>query len=412
MVKRSVHSAVLLVIFLLITGLSLPVTARADDQSLARELIANGQFRGLQGWTIHEWYSPSTGKGEVILEPDGVKFKSTSGNNRIGVMQTLNVDVSRAGSLVLTASLKASGQQLDGTGWQGREAPVAVFAAYTDVNGVVHNGIPSMANPSEPQGNRMFWEGFYFIDPTGNSRNWHGTKVLKDQFYTFQFDLMTLYPKPKTIQFVGAEGAGWSPREGKIASLSLRLVSETFPPVAMEWDTNRMGSDYSNFDLPRDDPGLCRDACANEPNCKAWTYVKPNFQGPKPRCWLKYAVPQATPNTCCVSGVKAYTEPPPPPPPPVTIDLTGAWNTDGGGKYYIRQLGNNVWWYGEGAPTNPYWSNVAHGVLVGNELRLEWADVPKGSTMNSGNLVIKVESNSRLVAISKTGGFGGSVWTR
>jgi hypothetical protein len=99
-------------------------------------------------------------------------------------------------------------------------------------------------------------------------------------------------------------------------------------------------------------------------------------------------------------------------PQPVGIDLTGAWNCDSGGKFYIRQVGNNVWWYGENAPTSPAWSNVAHGVLVGNELRLEWADVPKGRNMFSGNLVLKVESNSRMVAISKTGGFGGSVWSR
>jgi hypothetical protein len=97
---------------------------------------------------------------------------------------------------------------------------------------------------------------------------------------------------------------------------------------------------------------------------------------------------------------------------PVAVDLTGTWNGDSGGKYYISQVGNNVWWYGENAPTSPAWSNVAHGVLVGNELRLEWADVPKGRDMFSGSLVLKVESNSRMVAISKTGGFGTSVWTK
>jgi|GEM_PF-3078332 hypothetical protein len=73
----------------------------------------------------------------------------------------------------------------------------------------------------------------------------------------------------------------------------------------MEWDTDRMGQDYSNFDLPKANPALCRDACARDPKCKAWTYVKPNtIQGAKPRCWLKYAVPRPRHSTCCVSGVK------------------------------------------------------------------------------------------------------------
>ena len=78
----------------------------------------------------------------------------------------------------------------------------------------------------------------------------------------------------------------------------------------MEYNMDRMGSDYSNFDLSRPDPQLCQDACQNDPNCVAWTYVKPGFQGPNPRCWLKNAVPQLTPNPFCVSGVKLVTTPP------------------------------------------------------------------------------------------------------
>ena len=75
---------------------------------------------------------------------------------------------------------------------------------------------------------------------------------------------------------------------------------------AMEWNIDRPGSDFSNFDLPAPNPELCRDRCAQDPKCKAWTYVKPNtVQGPNPRCWLKHAVPRKRPHTCCVSGVKA-----------------------------------------------------------------------------------------------------------
>jgi len=38
-------------------------------------------------------------------------------------------------------------------------------------------------------------------------------------------------------------------------------------------------------------PNLCEKACNDEPNCKAYPYVKPNTtQGPNPRCWLKYKV--------------------------------------------------------------------------------------------------------------------------
>ncbi len=75
--------------------------------------------------------------------------------------------------------------------------------------------------------------------------------------------------------------------------------------TAMEWNVDRPGSDFTNFDLPAAKPELCRDRCVANPKCKAWTYVKPNtIQGPRPRCWLKHAVPPAKPHNCCVSGVK------------------------------------------------------------------------------------------------------------
>lgn len=71
---------------------------------------------------------------------------------------------------------------------------------------------------------------------------------------------------------------------------------------------DRPGLDYGSFDLAAADPALCRNACAADPKCMAWTYVKPDtIQGPRPRCWLKYGVPQPRSHSCCVSGVKAGT---------------------------------------------------------------------------------------------------------
>jgi hypothetical protein len=97
---------------------------------------------------------------------------------------------------------------------------------------------------------------------------------------------------------------------------------------------------------------------------------------------------------------------------PALIDLTGVWNCDDGGKYYVRQLGTSVWWFGELDPNAPNWSNVMRGTISGNKINAEWTDVPKGSVMQYGNLVLQIASNNKLVAISKTGGFAGSVWTR
>lgn len=91
------------------------------------------------------------------------------------------------------------------------------------------------------------------------------------------------------------------------------------------------------------------------------------------------------------------------------IDLTGVWRGNDSGTYYIRQVGNEVWWLGEMLPT---WSNVAHGKLSDGIVTLSWADTQRGQTRNSGILVLRVTSDNRLEADQKTGGFGGSVWTR
>lgn len=74
--------------------------------------------------------------------------------------------------------------------------------------------------------------------------------------------------------------------------------------LTVENDTDRRGGDYKNFDLSQPRFELCRDACANDSNCRAYTYVKPGGQGPNARCWLKSSVPAAGASGCCISGVK------------------------------------------------------------------------------------------------------------
>jgi hypothetical protein len=94
------------------------------------------------------------------------------------------------------------------------------------------------------------------------------------------------------------------------------------------------------------------------------------------------------------------------------------YNMDGvfsgaGGKYYLRQLGNEVLWYGEEDAVSPSWSNVAHGVINGNIITVKWADVPKGSIMQSGSLVIRIDSNNAMVLLEQTGEyFATDSWTR
>jgi hypothetical protein len=94
------------------------------------------------------------------------------------------------------------------------------------------------------------------------------------------------------------------------------------------------------------------------------------------------------------------------------------YNLDGvfsgaGGKYYLRQLDNELLWYGEEDAVSPTWSNVAHGVIKGNTITVKWADVPKGEIMQSGSLVIRIKSNDELELVKQTGEFFATdSWTR
>ncbi|MCZ7381574.1 MAG: hypothetical protein O8C64_08430 [Candidatus Methanoperedens sp.] len=199
-----------------------PTVTATPTKPSGGEMVTNGDFSsGLGGWTIMEWFKASDGKGEVTAESDGIRFLSKSGNNNIGIMQTLNADVSGCLALNLRATIKADEQALSGTGFNGREAPIAVFARYTDINGVLHGNLGE--DPKDP--NRMFWTGLYFMDPTGSSITDFGIKTQKGEWYNYEFDLMKLSPKPKTIDIVGAEGAGWPPRDGKVKSISLTCTA-------------------------------------------------------------------------------------------------------------------------------------------------------------------------------------------
>jgi len=64
-------------------------------------------------------------------------------------------------------------------------------------------------------------------------------------------------------------------------------------------------------------------------------------------------------------------------------DLTGKWDADDGGAYYLRQIGNQLHWYGERFPTHTRWSNVFHGDINGNRIDGRWVDVPKGRAGHS-----------------------------
>ncbi|MFI2801185.1 hypothetical protein ACH2G3_25420 [Bacillus cereus] len=107
------------------------------------------------------------------------------------------------------------------------------------------------------------------------------------------------------------------------------------------------------------------------------------------------------------------------------INLTGAWLCDDGGAYFIRHHSfepyvSKIDWLGlSERGLGNHFTNVFFGTMLSlyspykTSISGDWADVPRGRTTSSGILELQIEDYGRkLRAIRKSGGFGGSVWTR
>jgi hypothetical protein len=102
----------------------------------------------------------------------------------------------------------------------------------------------------------------------------------------------------------------------------------------------------------------------------------------------------------------------------MALDLTGNWKatvdteTMPGPDFYIRQIGESVWMYGEDISADPTWTSIANGTVVGNTAELIWADIPKGEATLSGTLKLNVTSDNELKVVNQTGGWGGEDWEK
>jgi len=103
--------------------------------------------------------------------------------------------------------------------------------------------------------------------------------------------------------------------------------------------------------------------------------------------------------------------------------LTGAWSGSEGGVYYVRQVGDCIWWFGTdvrdiqpGMTDQSGFANVASGRLDGDRIELEWADLPLGDTLGGGGLTLAYDAQAdQLTKVEQRGDwlpFGADVFTR
>jgi hypothetical protein len=123
----------------------------------------------------------------------------------------------------------------------------------------------------------------------------------------------------KTHQLLVKFNSGLS---GWILFFVLLPIAAFGQTVSIEEGTDRMGGDYKSFELAGAQPALCQQACASDPACKAYSYVKPGVKSRRAVCFLKSSVPPPNASECCTSGARAaggrpgpIIIPPGPPPP-------------------------------------------------------------------------------------------------
>jgi hypothetical protein len=96
----------------------------------------------------------------------------------------------------------------------------------------------------------------------------------------------------------------------------------------------------------------------------------------------------------------------------VMTDISGIFNGNDDGEYWVRQSGNNVYWFGKEKNNPPGFSNVFIGTIAGDSFSGKWGDVPVGGTRNEGTINLHIDGSDHFTRISETGGFSGSDWRR
>ena len=104
-------------------------------------------------------------------------------------------------------------------------------------------------------------------------------------------------------------------------------------------------------------------------------------------------------------------------------ELTGAWSGSTGAVYYVRQVGDCVWWFGTevddiepGRTGQPGFANVASGRFDGLNVVVEYADLPLGNEMGGGGLTFIYDGEDGTLTLTDQRGdwkaFGDRVLTR
>jgi len=88
--------------------------------------------------------------------------------------------------------------------------------------------------------------------------------------------------------------------------LTTSLLNKLQGQFQLEEATDRPGDEYARH--IEESPESCRMRCAEDGNCQAFTFVRPNSGSTQGQCFLKRSEPQPVANRCCISGTRSSNE--------------------------------------------------------------------------------------------------------
>jgi len=92
-------------------------------------------------------------------------------------------------------------------------------------------------------------------------------------------------------------------------------------------------------------------------------------------------------------------------------ELDGYYQGDDGGAYFVRQIGDKIYWVGEDPKGG--WANVVIGSVAGNKITARFWDIPKGRTHGMGEITLEIQRDGDTLAkVSSSTPFGTKTLTK
>lgn len=94
---------------------------------------------------------------------------------------------------------------------------------------------------------------------------------------------------------------------------------------------------------------------------------------------------------------------------------SGFWRSAGQNPFWITAIDDQIFWMGMNNKSHEnnlgeHWCHVGHGEISGNQIILNWSDIPVGKDQQNGTITIEIIDKTHMKVVNDSGAFGKSEW--